>query len=278
MSVFWGLSISNDTLAECALTPYADQIGLRTGDAGAWGLGYYSRGDLLQRVEPKRHGEPLDISDIAHGIRTDLIVMHSRTATVGRVRPENVHPFRFNDWIFAHNGTFAGFEAIKDKICHAMPPFILRRLMGDTDSEHIFHLFLSFLYDMGLMGRPNVGIAQIRDALHRALATVDEFAGHVGEAPSAGSFIVSDGYSLVVLSRGLPVDYVLIEGIRDCSHCRKSIRPGEVKETRVDHLDVRAVLVSSEASSAPPTGFQRLNENAFLMVTKAHSVEFSAFS
>ncbi|MCP4599131.1 MAG: hypothetical protein GY847_01095 [Proteobacteria bacterium] len=278
MSVFWGLSISKSTRMECALEPYIEQINLRTGDAGAWGLGYYSSGELLQRVEPRKQGEPLDVKEIAHGITADLIVMHTRMATIGPMRSENIHPFRFKEWIFAHNGTLTGFDTFKEKLCKTMPPFILRGILGDTDSEHLFHLFLAFLYDAGLLGRPDLGIFPIRDALSRAFATVDEFTRELDEKPSPGSVFVSDGYSSVVLSRGIPVDYVLIEGIRDCSVCRKSLRPGQTEASRIDHEDLRAVLVKSGSLEGPSNGFQRLNDDSFLMVTNTHGVEFSPFS
>ncbi len=247
-----------------------------TGESGAWGLAYYSRGELLQRVEPKKQGEPLDIAQYATGIRADIFFMHSRNPTVGTVRSENIHPFRFKDWTFVHNGTIGGFEGIREQMCHSMPPFILRGIRGDTDSEHIFHLFLSFIYDAGLLGRPDPGIALIRDALSRAIATVDELSARDGIAPSKGSFMVSDGYSMVALSRGVPVDYLRVEGVTDCAVCRPS--QGSASETGIQHADLLAVLVRSDASQeAPPPGFQRLKDNSFLMVTRSHEVEFSAF-
>ena len=204
--------------------------------------------------------------------------MHTRAATIGSPRRENTHPFRFKDWIFAHNGTLAGFDAFREKLCATMPPFIERSLKGDTDSEHLFCLFLSFLYDSGELNRTNLGITPIRNALNRAVKTVDEFAKEVGQSPSPSSIIVSDGYSLVVLSRGIPVDYVLIEGIRDCSICRGSIRPGEESRLNVDHEDLRAVLIKSGASESSPDGFMRLRDDSFLMITQNHGVEFSPFS
>jgi hypothetical protein len=277
MALFWGLSINNDMLVKCAMDRYENDLSFPTGDSGAWGLRYYYKGELLKRIEPREQGEPLDVSSITRGLRADIILMHTRTATSGSMRPENIHPFRFKEWIFAHNGTLAGFDAYRKKIIAAMPQFIKRGVKGDTDTQHLFHLFISFLYDAGVFGRPDLGIIHIRDALNRAVATVDEFAGECGEQPSKGSFAVSDGYSLVVLSRGIPIDYILIEGVRDCAVCRRSIIPGEDPSQRVDHEDLRAVLVRSGPFEEPPASFQRLNENSFLMITKNHGVEFSPF-
>lgn len=278
MSWFWGLSINNDERVKCALNPYVDDVSFQTGDTGAWGLTYYSRGELLQRVEPKQKGEPLDVKKVAHGIRADLLLMHTRAATVGQIRPENIHPFRFKEWTFAHNGTIKGFDNIKTKMCNAMPPFILRSLGGDTDSEHVFGLFLSFLYDAGLVGRSDLGIVPIRDALSRAVAMTDEFSREAGETASPGSFIVSDGYSLVILNHGIPVDYFLIESIRECRICRSSVEPNAEKHSGiVAHDDLRAVLVRS-GPLEKASGFQALETDSFLMVTKNHNIEFSPFS
>ena len=277
MSQFWGLSINDDSLVECVLTPHFDSINLTTGDTGWWGLGYYSRGELLQRSEPKKEGAPLDISAVTQGLRADLIFMHTRNATVGQVRRENVHPFRFKEWLFAHNGTIRGFEDIKGKLLDVMPSFIRRNVKGDTDSEHVFHLFISFLYDAGMLSRPDAGIAAIGDAMVRTFATVDEFANIAGEVPSPSSFIVSDGYSFVAGSRNIPVDYTVIDGIADCAVCRKSVRPGEAVPSLVNHNALKAVIVRSAGGAEPPPSFSRLKNNTLLMVSRKQEVVVRPF-
>jgi hypothetical protein len=277
MSQFWGLSISDDSFVDCALAPHLDSLNLITGDTGWWGLGYYSRGELLQRFEPKKTGEPLDVAEVTHGLKADLIFMHTRNATVGQMRRENVHPFRFKEWLFAHNGTIYGFEEIKPKILDSIPSFIHRNLKGETDSEHLFHLFLSFLYDAGMLNRPDPGIMPIGDALVRTFATVDEFAGVAGEEASASSFIVSDGYSLVAGGRHIPVDYTVIDGIEDCPVCRKSIRPGDSAAAPVGHDALKAVIVRSAGGDAPPPVFSRLRDNTLLMVSRAQEVTLRPF-
>jgi predicted glutamine amidotransferase len=278
MSVFWGLSINSSANVECAIMPFAEHLKMCTGDVEGWGLGYYYRGDILQRIEPQKQGELLDVEKAVHDITADIILMHTRTATVGSARPENVHPFRFQDWLFAHNGTLAGFETFKEDLQHHMPPFILRGIKGDTDSQYIFHLFLSFLYDAGMLNRPNPGSRAVRDALVRTFATLDEFAKNNGEGPSPASLMVSDGYSLVVLRRGIPVEYLLIEGLNDCRICRPSVKPGEADPDHIDHGEVRAVMVRSGAAADDTSRFISLEDNAILMVTKKQTIEVSKLS
>lgn len=277
MSQFWGLSISDDTLVECALAPFYDHINLITGDTGWWGLGYHSRGEVLQRSEPRSSGETLDISEVVKGLRADLMLLHTRTATVGQTRRENVHPFRFKDWLFAHNGTIRGFEAIKDQLLEAMPAFIRRNIKGDTDSEHLFHLFVSFLYDAGELNRPDAGTAAIGDALIRTFATVDEFAAVAGEPTSPSSFIVSDGYSFVAGSRSIPVDYAIVDGIDDCRVCRTSVRPGDTVSASVAHENLKAVIVRSCHQAEPAAPFTRLDDNTMLLVSRRQDIEYRVF-
>ncbi len=280
MSHFWTLSINQESNVACAVHPYIEKLRMAPTTAGGWGLGCYHVGEVLQRIEPREQGEVLDVESIVDGLEADLVIMHHRRATVGQVRRENTHPFRFKEWLFAHNGTLDGFDDYRDKMRDSMPPFVLRNIRGDTDSEHLFHLFLSFLYDEGLLDRPDLGVDLIRGGLRRAFVMADELAKGAGHQPSAGSAVVSDGYSVVILSRGIPVDYTSIEGISNCTVCRSSIQPGEAgQESGIHHDNLLAVLVQSSAClEQPAEGFIRLDDDSFLMVNKKHQIEFATFS
>ena len=134
MAQFWALSTNDDTLVGCALAPFNEKVDLLKDDAGGWGLGYYSRGELLQRVEPRGRAAVLDIGEVVRDIRADMVIMHARSATVGTVRRENIHPFRFKEWLFAHNGTTVGFDQKAQNgpcsgiLSAKIPPNILKRL------------------------------------------------------------------------------------------------------------------------------------------------------
>lgn len=274
MSHFVALSINSKSRVGCAVDPYGGKLDLPAGVAGGWGLGYFRSGRVLQRIEPREQGEELDVVRILANLEADVLLLHTREATVGPVRRENTHPFRFQDWLFAHNGTLVGFDDYRDQILETMPPFIHRSIRGDTDSEHLFHLFLSFLYDSGQLSRSDPGTGAIHEALGQAVATIDAFAQQCGHRPSDQSIVVSDGYSLVVFTRGVPVCYTLIEGVRDCAVCRIS-RTAKSKPQEVDHEDLRAVLVISEATTEGRDGFQPLADGTFLSVTKNHRIEFA---
>lgn len=275
MGQFWGLSINDDSLVPCAVLKHLSRVSSCAADSGSFGLGYYSRGELLQRQEPRCPEEPLDLTGMMESIRADLLIMHTRGDKGAPAKPENIHPFRFKEWLFAHNGEVAGFSEIKERLLEAVPSFIRRNIKGGTDSEVLFHLFLSFLYDAGCLNRPAVQTSEIGDAVVRTFATVDEFAHLRDIPPSAASVIVSDGYSLVAGSRGILVDFAVIDEILYCERCRGSMRPGEPDSARVDH-SVNAVFVCS-CSGEKTSPFRPLDDNCLLLVDKHQKTTFRAF-
>jgi predicted glutamine amidotransferase len=277
MSHFVACACNSAANLACALAGFDADLLLPAGTDGGWGLGYFSSGELLQRIEPLDRRDAVDAGSVLSGLRSNVSILHVREATVGAVRRENTHPFRFQEWLLAHNGTFAGFAGFRERLLEMMPPFIQRRMRGDTDSEHLFHLVLSFLYDSGRIGRPDQGCEAIRDALRQAVQTFDEFARADGRAPSPASIVLTDGYSLVALERGVPVRVALIQGVRDCPLCRIS-RASKGPPTPVNHDDLRAVLVRSGPSPAAHPAFHALGESIFLGVGRNLQVEFTPFA
>ena len=267
MGQFWGLSISDDTRVECVLRKYGEHIEKCTEYMGSFGVGYYSRGELLQRVEPHNEKELFDLERVIHGVRSDLILMHARAPRKEQILREDIHPFRFKDWLFAHNGRVKGFDDIKEQLLSTMPEFIKRNLRGESDSEYLFHLFLSFLYDAGQINRPNIPPVQIADAMARTFSTVDELTSVIGHAPSPAAVVVANGYSVVAGARGIPVFYATINGIENCEVCRTSVRPGDKSATSVNHPKLNAVLIYSCGQDGATPPFTQLADNTQLMVS-----------
>lgn len=179
-----------------------------TDDAQAWGVGFYQGGEILHRKRPQRGGDVVQWKDIVGGIRSDTVLVHLRNATVGDYRAENTHPFRMRQWLFAHRGTVEGFSAIQDALLEPMPDFLRRNIRGSTDSEHVFHAFLSFLHDRDGLDAPEVDDAVVLAALRSTLSLIDRLTSEIG-APSAGlGMIISNGRSMYVVRRGEPVHFV----------------------------------------------------------------------
>src|SRR5687767_9194762 len=112
------------------------------GDPLGWGIGFYQSGEVLLRRRPIDERDVIDLAEAAENVRTDVLIGHVRHASVGALRTENTHPFRYRTWLFAQTGTIQGFEELRERLLGSMPEFLRRNVRGETDSELFFYLFL----------------------------------------------------------------------------------------------------------------------------------------
>ena len=177
---------------------------LRARSAGeplGWGLGFYQGGEVLIRRRPIDERPELDVASLAADVRADLLIGHVRHATVGTLRTENTHPFRYRQWLFAQTGTIYDFEQVRERLVGSVPEFLRSGIRGETDAEVVFHVFLSFLHDAGLLNHEAVETSLIREALRSSLAVVDGITAEVGTKPGKFNLMVSNGGAVVAVHR-----------------------------------------------------------------------------
>lgn len=146
----------------------------------SWGVGFYQGGDVLLRRRPNDDRATLDVSSLARDLRSDLIIGHVRAATVGSIRTENTHPFRYREWLFAHTGSIGSYASIRGRLLESIPEFLRKDIRGDTDSEVLFHLVLSFLHDAGRLQDGGADARTLVGALASTASLVDNILGEVG--------------------------------------------------------------------------------------------------
>jgi glutamine amidotransferase len=69
---------------------------------------------------------------------------HVRRSTGTPVQTSNCHPFRHDNWLFVHNGLLRGFQQYRREMALAVDRSLFSSLNGNTDSELMFLLALSF--------------------------------------------------------------------------------------------------------------------------------------
>lgn len=110
-----------------------------------FGLGWYAHGlgsdpGLFVSVRPAWNDRNLRY--LAQKIESDCIFAHVRAASLGEVSEANCHPFHFKNFLFMHNGEVEGFHFIKRYLRRLLSDDIYDWIRGQTDSEHLFALFL----------------------------------------------------------------------------------------------------------------------------------------
>jgi glutamine amidotransferase len=225
------------------------------------GVGFYQSGEVLHRKRPQAPSEKLGWRDVFEGIHSDVAVAHVREATVGDGRAENTQPFRMRQWLFAHVGSLAGESAIRERLVESLPDFLRRNVRGQTDSELLFHVVLSFLHDSGHLDSIDVAHPAVLSALRSALTLVDRPAREVGAPPEGLALALTNGRQLYALQRGLPL--AMVE--RSRLSRRESDQPGG--RAGHDH-GARYVIVASCKQGDPPMEYRELADNEVVCIDR----------
>lgn len=226
-----------------------------------WGVGFYHAGEVLHKKRPKRDPDAPDWVSVFEGIRSDVAIAHVREATFGAARANNTHPFRMRQWLFAHSGSVGGFEAIRERLVSELPDFLRRNIRGDTDSEHIFHVLLSFLHDGSQLDSPEPGEAAVVGAIRASVALVDQLSNEVGAPPGDLNLALTNGRDLYLLRRGGPM--YLTE--RD----RLPVDPDDKDaDAGADYADTRYVMALAQELPVVPVGYREVPNGTLVTINR----------
>jgi predicted glutamine amidotransferase len=111
-----------------------------------WGMAWYEGARPVVRKSPVRADSEPEYEKLAREPLSDMGLLHLRWATPGLgVSEVNSHPFRWGDYVLAHNGAIHP----QDQLGKLLPPDWESRLGGTTDSERYFLLVMSLLESHG---------------------------------------------------------------------------------------------------------------------------------
>jgi glutamine amidotransferase len=240
----------------------------KPGVAPGWGVGFYQGGEILLKRRPIDDRPEISLIDMTKDVRADILVAHVRAATVGSLRTENTHPFRYRQWLFAHTGTVEAFARLRSRMSESLPQFLQRDVRGETDSEILFHLFLSFLHDSGHLDRPNVDATSARAALRSCVALVDRLCAEEGAGPSAMNILVSNPEYLLAGHGGTKMGYRIYQGRHDLERLFGDSGLGRMRLP--DLAASRLTLVASDFDDDQlPVGWTPVSERAIVTFTRA---------
>ncbi len=212
-----------------------------------WGLAYYTnRFPHVIRNDRAALDDGL-LKEVSAVVSTQTLVAHVRKATTGDVSILNCHPFQHGPWVFAHNGQVSGFELDSDaaeKLLEQVDPRFRDSILGTTDSEVCFFLFLSTLgrrvHDIYHQG---VAAEVLLDALDATVETILNSCPDAGmEKPNRLNFLITNGQSLVGLRYNCSLYFSTYKtrcperdvcALFDAELCEKEVRSGMIKHLMV---------------------------------------------
>lgn len=262
-----GRALSVRKKAEGAVGPAPLGQSVATPTPPGWGIGFYQAGEILLKRRPIDDRAEISLADLTHDVRADTLVAHVRLATVGSPRTENTHPFRYRQWLFANTGTVDSFTRLRGRLAEQLPTFLHRDVRGETDSELIFHMFLSFLHDQGVLDRPAVEPAAARQAIRGAISLVDGLCAEEGAPPTALNVLISNPEYLMAVHAGASMAYRVFKGERDLEQI---FGDGGLHRMRMpDYANSRLTLVASDFDDGIPSGWTPVRERAIVTFTRS---------
>ncbi len=240
----------------------------------AFGFGHYSGGSVLLGKRPSGVTSPLSLAEVVGKVDSEAVLVHARRATIGQAKDENTQPFRFRRWLFAHDGTVEAFDRVKPKLVDALPDFLRRNVMGDTDSEHAFMWFLKLLRDEGRLDDLELDAPTAGRALARTVKQIDAWCRDAGaQRASRLCFVATNGRVMVATRRAGPLHYALLEGIVPCPLDEIDLATPESDPRVRPHRLVKAVAFASRLSHA--NGFIEVPEGSVVSVSRTLQVTVS---
>lgn len=174
---------------------HAMETNLRTNGDG-FGVGWYAPEistdpALFTSISPAWNDR--NLLHLTAKIQSPCFFAHVRSASAGGVTNYNCHPFIYGDWMFMHNGEINDFIAVKRHLRHLLDDDIYNWIKGDTDSEHLFALFLQLA-----KGRDLADIFVVADILQEAIQKTQELIKEFGKSgPSYFNICLTDGRRII---------------------------------------------------------------------------------
>ena len=167
-----------------------------------WGVAYYVDGSPhITRSPETALGDEL-FHRLSGVVSSETVLAHVRRATQGSKSVLNCHPFQYGRWTFAHNGDVPGFVDHRAKLMSEVSPRLRRFVLGDTDSEVVFFIFLSQLLGQGPLNR-RFTVDDAASALKSAIQRVFEMCEVAGgDQKPLLTCIVTDGDTMVAARGG----------------------------------------------------------------------------
>jgi len=207
-----------------------------------WGIGWYVDGkaEIFKRGEDAFCSDKFDYK--VKGVRSKIVIAHVRYASSGSSNSDiNAHPFIYNNWIFAHNGTVN-----KDRICKFLKePFDQNFTSEPIDSEIYFRFILQCIEEE----------ADILTGIKKAVKEI------IDDSKGA-NFILSDGEQLYCFRHGRDLFFL----VRDPS-CGPVYETSKETQMLIESKRIaneKAVIVATEKITSREN-WKEIKENSLII-------------
>jgi glutamine amidotransferase len=240
-----------------------------------FGLGWYipeldPTPCIFRSVKPA--WSDMNLRSLARKVKSPLIFAHVRAASPGSMVEEvNSHPFQCGKLMFMHNGMVGEFHKLRRPILRRLGDVPYEAVIGSTDSEHLFGLFLNHIED------PN-GDITTDDMVYAMNKMLDDFAelhqelglkkhAYLNLSVTNGKSIVSTRYTTNPLVQPSSLYYMYgREYTCEGGDCRMEGSDGQPT----------SIIIASEPFTLRRSDWMKVERNAMMIIDDKLSIRFQS--
>jgi len=212
-----------------------------------------------------------NLKSFAPLVKSTCFMAHVRAATVGVLGEVNCHPFQYKTILMMHNGDAPEFPKLKRVIRRELSDELYNWIHGETDSEHLFALFIDKLNQR--IEHETTTAEVMADALEDMVRQLEEIKKACGVTDQAYlNMEVSDGERTVAMryiskpEEEKPLSLYYSEGSRyECIDGACHMIPAEDEN--------KSVMVVSEKLTDIATDWKQVPVNHMVLVYKDLSIQ-----
>lgn len=165
-----------------------------------FGVGWYNhvlstRPGRFVSITPAWNNQ--NLRSISPLVKSTCFMAHVRAASVGELTETNCHPFTYKDLLMMHNGDAPQFSKLKRSLGTLLSDELYNWVRGQTDSEHLFALFVDALNKRVENGQ-EMTADLMADALQDMTRTLEDLKRKHGVEDNAYfNMVVTDGERMV---------------------------------------------------------------------------------
>jgi glutamine amidotransferase len=236
-----------------------------------FGLGWYAprisdTPAIFRSISPAWNDN--NLLNLTAKIESPAFFAHVRSASAGGVTQYNCHPFTRGPSMLMHNGDIFGFINIKRHLRRLLDDDIYNWIKGETDSEHLFALFLQLA-----KGRELSNLSTAADVLVETFQQIIQLQQTYAQTgPSYFNICLTDGQRLIA-TRYCTDKNETPESMH-YSVGSRFVAKNELYHMLHNDKEHRALLVSSEKLTDVDTDWHNVPANHLMMVDSDLRIQF----
>ena len=235
---------------------------------GRVGLGYYSGDEVLLMRRPV--GPDMGVQQLLGPAMGNHVLVGFEEGLASQFRLENTPPLRFRNYLGLLSIGPVRCKDFASRLLFHVPDYLARDIRTDTPADLLFHLFLSYVHDLGRIDAKTMPAPLLMDAVRSTILLLPKLLD--APAPPPVALCVTNGQHMVAVAYGTDLWMRVMDGITNCPDCSEPDRRIDHDARMVSHPEVKVVAFAHVEDTEPPPGFAPVPARQVVGATEAGEV------